>query len=93
MSTVQRRQQTVDVPKENGGARVQQQQLPDVMQSRGGKMSSRPDTPSVTGTARIIPSRYRQTPQSVLRSSSTSNPGYASVSAAAKLLQELRVLL
>ncbi|KAL3381622.1 hypothetical protein AABB24_001638 [Solanum stoloniferum] len=89
MSTVQRRQQTVDVPKENGGARVQQQQLPDVMQSRGGKMSSRPDTPSVTGTARIIPSRYRQTPQSVLRSSSTSNPGYASVSAAAKLLQEV----
>lgn len=89
MSTVQRRQQPVDVPKENGGARVQQQQLPDVMQSRGVKMSSRTDTPTVTGAARIIPSRYRQTPQSSLRSSSTSNPGYTSVSAAAKLLQEV----
>ncbi|MCD7447006.1 hypothetical protein HAX54_021639 [Datura stramonium] len=52
-------------------------------------MSSRPDTPTVTGAARIIPSRYRQTPQSLHRSSSTSNPGYASVSAAAKLLQEV----
>ncbi|PHT41008.1 hypothetical protein CQW23_19862 [Capsicum baccatum] len=89
MSTVQRRQQPVDVPKENGGARVQQQQLPDVMQTRGGKMSSRPDTPTVTGAARIIPSRYRQTPQSLLRTSSTSNPGCTSVSAAAKLLQEV----
>lgn len=89
MSTGQRRQQPIDVPKENGGARVQQQQFPDVMQSRGGKMSSRPDTPTVTGAARIIPSRYRQTPQSLHRSSSTSNPGYASVSAAAKLLQEV----
>ncbi|MCD9645294.1 hypothetical protein HAX54_034125 [Datura stramonium] len=89
MSSVQRRQQPVDVTKENGGTRVQQQQLPDVMQSRGSKMSSRPDTPTVTGAARIIPSRYRQTPQSLHRSSSTSNPGYASVSAAAKLLQEV----
>ncbi|KAK4339478.1 hypothetical protein RND71_040940 [Anisodus tanguticus] len=88
MSTVQRRQQPVDVLKENGGAKVQQQQLPDVMQSRGGKMSSRPDTP-MAGAARIIPSRYRQTPQSLVRSSSTSNPEYASVSAAAKLLQEV----
>ncbi|XP_060218253.1 protein ENDOSPERM DEFECTIVE 1-like [Lycium barbarum] len=88
MSTVQRRQQPVDVSKENGGARIQPQQLPDVIQSRGGKMSSRPDTP-MTGAARIIPSRYRQTPQSLVRSSSTSNPGYASVSAAAKLLQEV----
>ncbi|XP_016494845.1 uncharacterized protein LOC107814034 [Nicotiana tabacum] len=86
MSSVQRRQQPVDVSKENGGARVQQQQ--DVMQSRGGKMSSRLDTPTVTGAARIVPSRYRQTPQSLLRASSTSNPGFASVSAAAKLLQE-----
>ncbi|CAN4111339.1 unnamed protein product [Withania somnifera] len=89
MSTAQRRQQPVDVPKENGGARVEQQQLPDVMQSRGGKMSSRPDTPTVTGAARIVPSRYRQTPQSLHRSSSTSNPGHASVSAAAKLLLEV----
>ncbi|CAN4108542.1 unnamed protein product [Withania somnifera] len=85
MSTVQRKQQPVDVPKENGGAKVQQ----DDMQSRGGKMSSRPDTPTVTGAARIIPSRYRQTPQSLQRSSSTSIPGCAPVSAAAKLLQEV----
>ncbi|XP_055816999.1 protein ENDOSPERM DEFECTIVE 1-like [Solanum dulcamara] len=89
MSTVQRRQHPVDVSKENGGARLQQQQIPDVMQSRGVKMSSRTDSPIVTGAARIIPSRYRQTPQSLLRSSSTSNPGYTSVSAATKLLQEV----
>nr|GMC74601.1 protein ENDOSPERM DEFECTIVE 1-like [Ipomoea batatas] len=88
LSTVQRKQQKAKVLKENGGARLEQQQVVDVPQSK--RVSSRPDTPNVTGADRIVPSRYRQTPQTLHRPSPNhgAGGGGALVSAAAKLLQE-----
>ncbi|OIT33277.1 hypothetical protein A4A49_21072 [Nicotiana attenuata] len=75
----QRKQQQIKLSKENGSTRVHQQQLPDVFQSKSSKTSSRLDTPTVTGAARIIPSRY-MTPQSLHCHCPTNNPGGTSQS-------------
>ncbi|KAL0306057.1 UNVERIFIED_CONTAM: protein ENDOSPERM defective [Sesamum radiatum] len=54
------------------------------------KFLSRPDTPIAIGTDRVVPSRYRQVPNSISRSNSlnSSSNECSAVTAAARLLQE-----
>lgn len=54
------------------------------------RVLSRPGTPIAMGTDRIVPSRYKQVSNSILRSNSlsSSSNGYEAVTAAARLLQE-----
>ncbi|KAL0443092.1 UNVERIFIED_CONTAM: QWRF motif-containing protein 6 [Sesamum latifolium] len=54
------------------------------------KFLSRPDTPIPIGTDRVVPSRYRQVPNSISRSNSlnSSSNECSAVTAAARLLQE-----
>ncbi|KAK6154569.1 hypothetical protein DH2020_008817 [Rehmannia glutinosa] len=85
LSTVQRKQQQQRVKqhtKENG--ELVNHQHSDV------RVLSRPDTPIVMGTDRIVSSRYRKVPNSIYRSNSlnSSSNGCAAVTAAARLLQE-----
>ncbi|PIN20052.1 hypothetical protein CDL12_07270 [Handroanthus impetiginosus] len=85
VSTVQRKQHQQRVKqhsKENGE--------PKEHQHSSARVLSRPDTPISMCTDRIVPSRYRQVPNSVYRSNSlnSSSNGCGAVTAATRLLQE-----
>ncbi|KAL6553300.1 hypothetical protein OROGR_007142 [Orobanche gracilis] len=82
LSTVQRKHHQQRVKQQNGERKSYRHS--DV------RVSSRPDTPIAVGTDRIVPSRFRQVPNSIYHSNSlnSSSNGCAAVTAAARLLQE-----
>ncbi|KAG8365310.1 hypothetical protein BUALT_Bualt18G0091400 [Buddleja alternifolia] len=83
LSTVQRKQQQHQRLKQHNKENGE----PKDHQNSDARVLSRPDTPI---TDRVVPSRYRQVPNSIYRSNSlnSSSNSCASVTAAARLLQE-----
>ncbi|KAA8537248.1 hypothetical protein F0562_027065 [Nyssa sinensis] len=100
MSVQRKHRASVKLFKENEVGRAEQQQLPDISQSKslasgkslgrsGNVTPSRPDTPTVTGADRIIPSRFRLMTQ---HRTHPTNSGSV-VTAAAKVLQSSGISL